>query len=111
MNDEQQANHISTVRAHMIEQLRALRTAKPGEQLDAEIRRAKGVSDIAQTIINSAKVEVDYIQATGQNSTPFLEVPPDMAVAHLGSSPGDGLQVLPGNRNGINSITQHRMRG
>ncbi len=106
---EQEQNHISTVRAHMIDQLRALRAAKPGEELDAEIRRAKGVSDVAQTIINSAKVEVDYLQATGQASTPFLEVPPD--APYLPNAGQSGTQRLPGPGNGITGITRHKLRG
>lgn len=108
MNDEQ-PNHISTVRAHMIEQLRALRTAKPGEELDAEIRRAKGVSDIAQTIINSARVEVEYLHKTGQQSTPFLEVPPDQP--YLPNAGQNDTQRLPGTGNGITGITRHTLRG
>lgn len=37
------------------------------------IARAKAVSDIAQTIINTAKVEVDYIRAVGgKGGTGFL---------------------------------------
>lgn len=37
------------------------------------IARAKAVSDIAQTLINTAKVEIDYIRATGgQAGTGFL---------------------------------------
>lgn len=37
------------------------------------IARAKAVSDIAQTLINTAKVEVDYIRATGgKGGTGFL---------------------------------------
>lgn len=103
---EEQANHIRTVRAHMIDQLRALRTAKPGVELDAEIRRAKGVSDIAQTLINSAKVEVDYLQATNQLSTPFLEVPPDQPYLTKPDT-----QRLPGTGNGITGITRHTLRG
>lgn len=106
---EEQTNHISTVRAHMIDQLRALRTAKPGTELDAEIRRAKSVSDIAQTLINSAKVEVDYLQATNQLSTPFLEVPPDQP--YLTNAGQNDTQRLPGTGNGITGITRHALRG
>lgn len=69
-------NHISTVRQHLLDQLAALRSATP-EALKDELARAKGVSELAQTITNTAKVEVDYLVATGQSSTPFLEVPPD----------------------------------
>lgn len=108
MNEE--SNHISTVRAHMIDQLRALRAALPGEALDAEIRRAKGVSDVAQTIINSAKVEVDYLQATGQASTPFLEVLPDVPYLE-GPGNAEDTQRLAGPGNGITSIVRHKLRG
>lgn len=109
MSDDIQTNHISTVRAHMIDQLRALRTAKPGAELDAEIRRAKGVSDVAQTIINSAKVEVDYLQATNQQSTPFLEVSPDQT--YLSNAGKNDTQRLPGTGNGIIGITRHTLKG
>jgi hypothetical protein len=108
MNDVE-TNHISTVRAHMIDQLKALRTAKPGTDLDAEIRRAKGVSDVCQTIINSAKVEVDYQAATGQSSTPFLEVPPDEP--YIAGALTHDTKRLPGDGNGITSIVQHKLRG
>lgn len=37
------------------------------------IARARAISDVAQTIINSAKVEVDYIRAReGKGGTGFL---------------------------------------
>ena len=91
-------NHISTVRALMIEQLRALRTANPGAELDVELKRAKGVSEVAQTIINSAKVEVDFLAATSQHESSFLRTEED-----------GGTQSLPGPGNGITSITRHRI--
>ena len=106
---EKESNHISTVRAHMLDQLRAIRAAKPGPELDAEIRRGKSVSDVAQTIINSAKVEVEYLTATGQGSTPFLEVPPDQP--YLPGLTGSDTQRLEGPGNGITSITRHKLRG
>lgn len=34
-----------------------------------EIERAKAISDIAQTIINSAKVEIEHQKVTGTTST------------------------------------------
>ena len=107
MSEEQ--NHISTVRAHMIDQLRAQGSAKTGEELDAEIRRAKGVSDVAQTIINSAKVEVDYLHAIGQGSAPFLEIPPDVSLEGPGNA--EDTKRLAGPGNGITSIVRHKLRG
>lgn len=96
-------NHISTVRALMIEQLRALRTAAPGADLEVELKRAKGVSEVAQTIINSAKVEVDFLAATNQDESTFLKS------AEEGKSVEKGTSLLPGPGNGITSITRHRM--
>lgn len=95
-------NHIDTVRAHLIDQLQALREAPVGSQLDAEISRAKALSDVAQTIVNSAKVEVEYLQKTGQTSAPFLEAPPD--------EPYRGATGKPELPNGITSITRHRLK-
>lgn len=37
-----------------------------------DIERARAISDVAQTIINSAKVEVDFIKATGGEGSSFI---------------------------------------
>lgn len=68
----QAANHISTVRQHLLDQLQALRTAAPKE-LAKEITRSQAIAQVAQVVVNTAKVEVDYLKATRQKSTPFLE--------------------------------------
>lgn len=38
-----------------------------------DIDKAKAISEMSQVIINSAKVEVDYIRANNGGETPFLE--------------------------------------
>lgn len=96
--------HIAEVRTLMLEQLRALRAAKPGTELEAEIARAKGMSEVTQTLINSAKVEVEYLALTDQDKSAFLEEPPDSSVAHLGHT-ATGTLTQEGNR------TVHRIRG
>lgn len=96
--------HINQVRSLLLEQLRALRTAPAGDQLAEELKRAKAVSEVSQTLINSAKVEVEYLRQTGQDRAKFLEQPPDIAVAHLGHTPDQP-------SNGITSITRHRLQG
>jgi hypothetical protein len=75
--------HISDIRVIMAEQLRALRNATP-QALESELKRSKAVSELSQTMINSAKVEIDYLQVTKQNHSPFLEVPPTV---HTGNTP------------------------
>lgn len=80
--------HISDIRTIMTEQLRTLRSASP-EALEAELKRSKAVSELSQTMINSAKVEIQYLEVTKQNHSPFLEVPPTV---HTGNTPAPQLQ-------------------
>lgn len=88
-------NHISTVRQHLLDQMAALRSATP-EAVKVELERAKGISELAQVAVNTAKVEVDYLVATNQESSTFLELPPDQKY------------ITEGLPNGITSITRHR---
>lgn len=81
-------DHISTVRRHMLDQLRALRTAPRGEELSLEIRRAKAVTEVAQTLINAARVEVDYVNAVrGAAESTFLQEPDDAKTPRLPATP------------------------
>lgn len=62
-------NHtINDLRAHLFATLERLRD----EENPMAIERAKAVSDVAQTIINSAKVEVDHQRITGQSGSGFI---------------------------------------
>jgi hypothetical protein len=62
-------NKIEDLRNHLFETLEALKDKEHPMPLD----RAKAVSDVAQTIINSAKVEVDFIRAIGaQQGSGFI---------------------------------------
>lgn len=64
-------NTIADLRAELFATLRALNDkANP-----MDVERAKAVSDVAQVIVNSAKVEVDFVKATGRNGgSGFLEL-------------------------------------
>lgn len=65
-------NNINKVREHLFNTLEALSNKEDPMDLD----RAKTISDVCQTIINSAKVEVDYLKVTGQSAgSGFLESP------------------------------------
>lgn len=62
-------NDIAELRSHLFETLRGLRD--PVAPMD--IDRAKAVSDVAKTLIDSARVEVDYMRASGDtNGTGFI---------------------------------------
>lgn len=65
-------NKINDLRDHLFEVLEALKDPeKP-----MELERAKAISEVAQTIINSAKVEVEMCKAVGSFSpgTKFFEL-------------------------------------
>jgi hypothetical protein len=61
------SNNIEALREHLFDALKGLKDKS------IDIERAKAMSDIAQTIINSAKVEVEYAKATGSKGSGFLE--------------------------------------
>lgn len=62
---------IADLRAELFATLRGL-TDKTNPM---EIERAKAVSDIAQTIINSAKVEVEHMKVAGGKGSGFIPEP------------------------------------
>jgi hypothetical protein len=65
--------NINDLRAHLFAVLAGLRD----KDNPMDIERAKAISDVAQVVINSAKVEVDYMKVAGANSgSGFLESQP-----------------------------------
>jgi hypothetical protein len=54
-------NKIEDLRNHLFATLEALQD----EDAPMDLDRARAVSEVAQTLINSAKVEVDFIKHTG----------------------------------------------
>lgn len=61
--------NIDDLRKHLFDTLADLRNKDTPLELD----RAKAISEIAQTIINSAKVEVDHLRVTGATAaTDFI---------------------------------------
>ncbi len=76
-------NKIDDLRNHLFETLEALKDDEKPMDLD----RAKAIADVARVIVESAKVEVQFIEALGSKGTGFLpeaeEVParPRLAAA------------------------------
>lgn len=64
-------NKIEDLRNHLFVTIESLLdTEKP-----MEIGRAKAIAEVAQVMINSAKVEVDMVKALGAgNGTGFLQI-------------------------------------
>lgn len=64
-------NKIDDLRNHLFAALEAL----ADEEKPMEIERAQAIADVAQTIINSAKVEVDLLKVVGgKPASQFLTI-------------------------------------
>lgn len=64
-------NNIEALREHLFNTLQGLAdTSKP-----MEIERARAISEVAQVIINSAKVEVEHLKVAGGKGTGFINAP------------------------------------
>lgn len=64
-----------------------------------DIDKARAVNDIAKTIVDTAKVEVDYLRAAGGGESEFID----------GAIGSDNLpKGLP---NGITGVVRHRLPG
>lgn len=82
------------LREHLFATLDALRD----KENPMDVARAKAVSDVAQTLINVARVELDYLRQINGDESAFIAVENDDAAA----------VALP---NGITAITRHRLAG
>lgn len=67
-------NKIDDLRNHLFETLEALKD--PDKPM--ELARARAVADVAKVLVESAKVEVDFLKVTGAlKSTNFLPIEED----------------------------------
>lgn len=65
------SNHIDTVRDALIATLADLRN----KDNPMDITRAKAMAEVASVLVDSARVENDYLKITRQNYSQFLETP------------------------------------
>lgn len=78
-------NKIEDLRNHLFETLEALKD----KEKPMEIDRAKAIADVAQTIINSAKVEVDFLKMHGQGKgSGFIPTPEKQIEGPAAPAPG-----------------------
>ncbi|SOE85642.1 hypothetical protein SAMN05446935_6115 [Burkholderia sp. YR290] len=100
---------INDLRAHLFDTLKALND----KEKPLDIERAKVVADVGQVIINSAKVEVDFMRVAGGKGSGFIPV----AVAEPEPASAEPLPVADttpsfpaASTNGIRSITRHVLK-
>lgn len=65
-------NKIEDLRNHLFATLEDLRD----REKPMEIERAQAIADVAQVIVNSAKVENDHIKLTGSTGSGFIDGAP-----------------------------------
>lgn len=76
------SNHISQLRDHLLGTLADLRDRK--HPMDPQ--RARAVADVASVLVDTARVEVDYLKVTKQQRSGFLEEPANPANPALPSA-------------------------
>jgi hypothetical protein len=57
-------NKIEDLRNHLFASIERLSEAEP-EELQKELERSKAIAEVGKVIVDSAKVEVDFVKATG----------------------------------------------
>jgi hypothetical protein len=80
---------IEDLRDHLFATLQAVKDGS------LELDKARAINDVAKTIVDTAKVEVDYLRVTGGGESQFI----DSAVGNDNLPPG------------ITGITTHRLVG
>lgn len=66
-----QAPHMNQLRQHLLDTLADLRNRdKPMEPV-----RARAVAEVASVLVDTARVEIEYLKATGQEHSGFLAGP------------------------------------
>ena len=63
------STHISALREHLMQTLESLRNRSNPMEPD----RARAIATVAGVLVDTARVEVDYIRATGQDTSNFID--------------------------------------
>lgn len=91
--------NINDLRATLFETMQDVRSGKVDKD------HAKLVVDLGQVLVNTAKVEVDFIKATGEtNGTGFVEMVGEKSGTEVVEDPDELTE-------GITRIVRHRITG
>jgi len=85
------ADNVHDLRAHLFETLKAVKSGA------MDLDRARAVNEISKTIIDTARVEVDFIKTQKEGDSEFLRPPEAPALPEPG--------------NGIVGIVRHQLKG
>ena len=82
--------HINALREHLMDTLASLRDKKNPMEPD----RARAVASVASVLVDTARVEVDFIKATGTDGSGFLAAPQAMTAIPDDGKPRTMWQAL-----------------
>jgi hypothetical protein len=94
------STHIEAVRQSLMDTLADLRNRENPMDID----RAKAVAHVASVLVDTAKVEIDFLKMTGQDQSSFLSLP---------SEPKDDIPRIdgPAAHNPFPTVVRHRLQG
>jgi hypothetical protein len=61
-----------------------------------DVEKARAVNELGRTICDTAKVEVDYLKASGGSESPFLTTPAAIGHAEEPNTPGRTVHRIKG---------------
>lgn len=100
MSQQQPTPHITQVRQALLDTLADLRN----RENPMDIERAKAVAQVASVLVDTAKVENEYLKITGQDRSDFIETP-------SGNVLGIPLSSGPSAHNPFPTVVSHRLQG
>jgi len=99
---------VNDLRAALFRQLDALQDGK--KDIAVEISRAKAMSDISRTILESAKVELEHQRLTGSTGSGFLDSAPLAIDSPETSAAAQIKQTATGTAETVGNRTVHKLR-
>lgn len=87
---------INDLRAALFAQLDNLRN--PARDVDQEVNRARAITDVSRTILESAKIEIEHSRMLGGVTVEFLATESTPAVR----------QIATGTVERVGNVTRHR---
>jgi hypothetical protein len=92
-NSNTKTQDLSALRAHLFEAIAGVRAGT------LDLDKARAVNEIGKTLVDTARVEVEYLRATGGGESTFLDTA-------MGAD-----NIPPKLPPGIKGITRHRLGG
>lgn len=98
--------HITQLRHHLLDTLADLRNRDAPMEPD----RARAVAQVASVLVDTAKVEIEYLKVTDKQYSEFLDAP-EVAQQQPGLGGAAGSGYTQGTIARLPGVTKHRLKG